>query len=264
MTTAEVVDAPVPRRRAALRRRSRHLGLLRMARADLLEMGIEELRLPRGVAVGPHVHPLRPHVDVDPGVVPEEEPLPQGLGRRLGLGVRQLRGRLALVAGAVGVEIALVDLRRPLEEHHRRPVEAAARRVGEQQGDLRIGLGVARLLRVADAGGDVDAAGLDVVVGGDRPGDRPPARVEGRELRRDEGVEDLTDLLGKRRRHRAAKSTPARRSPARRGAGSASSPRPSPPGARSGAPRAGRRGRSRRPPRERARAARGARGSGTP
>src|SRR3954470_1209702 len=69
---------------------------------------LEQLRLDAGVAVRPHVAPLRPHVYVDARVVPAE-PLADE-GRRLPrLRGRQLLPGLAEVALAVGLEIAIVD-----------------------------------------------------------------------------------------------------------------------------------------------------------
>src|SRR3954468_24246460 len=83
----------------------------------------------------------------------------------------QLLREVAPVARAQAVEVGVVHPRRALDEHHRRGVEAAAARVGEQQRDARVALGVVGLLRVADAGRDVDAALAVVVVRRERPRD---------------------------------------------------------------------------------------------
>ncbi len=129
---AEFVDPRVPRRDAALGCGMEALGLLGMAGADLLHVGVEQLGFGRDVRATPHVHPLGPDVDVDPGVVPAEEALERVRRLELG-GARQLLDRLSPVPLTVGVKIVIVDVRRALDEHHRGAGEAAAVRLGEQQ-----------------------------------------------------------------------------------------------------------------------------------
>ena len=98
----------------------------------------------------------------------------------------ELLGRLALVALAVGVEVAVVDLGDALHEHHRRPSMPLP--VGSENSSATFGLrrGVVGLLRVAEAGGHADVRVAGPVEGRDGPRDRPSARVDRRELARDE------------------------------------------------------------------------------
>jgi hypothetical protein len=142
-------------------------------------------------------------VDVDPREVPVEE-APHRLGRQLRLRLGQLRGGLADVALAVRIEVVVVHGSYSLDQHHRRALHPAARRVGEEQRDLRVALGVARLLRVAKPGGDADAFAAAVVVRRDRPGDRLAVRVDRRQLGGDEALEDLLDVLRQRGCHGSA------------------------------------------------------------
>ena len=116
---------------------------------------------------------------------------------------RELVGHLALVALAVGVEVRVVDARGALDEDHRRVRHAAAGRVGEEQRDVRVARGVVGLLRVADAGRDVDAALAGAEVGRDGPHDGAAVRVDGHELAREVALGGLLELGGKGRRHAA-------------------------------------------------------------
>src|SRR2546421_6876997 len=69
----ELLDALVPHGRAVARTGGGGAGLLAVAGADLLHVGVEEGGLARAGA--PDVHTLRADVDVDPHVVPVEHPL---------------------------------------------------------------------------------------------------------------------------------------------------------------------------------------------
>ena len=198
---AQLLDALVPRRACRpRRRRAATVRLLVVARANLLHVGVEELRLARGVAIRPDEDALGTYVDVEAGEVEAEQPL-ERLRRQQLLRTRQLLDRLAGVAHAVGLQVAGVHLRDSLHEHLRRALHPAAGGVREQQRDLRVVAGVLRLLRVAERGCHVDAWVALLVVRGERPADRPAARVHGRELRRDEPVEDLLDLGRQRGGH---------------------------------------------------------------
>ena len=146
------------------------------------------------VAVGPDEDPLGPDLDVDPRVVPVEQAAHE-LRRVHLLRRRQLLRRLAQVALAVRVEVAVVDLGDALDEDGDAAVDPRPGRVGEQQRDLRVAGRVVGLLRVAEAGGDVDRRPAGLVVGRHRPGDRLPAGVDRRVLGGDEAVEDVLDLL---------------------------------------------------------------------
>jgi hypothetical protein len=163
--------------------------------ADLLEVGVHQLRLARDVAAGPDVDALRTNVDVEARVVPEHEALEEV--RRLHvLGGGQLLQRLALVALAIGVQVVVVDLRDALDEHHRRVLQAAACGIGEQQRHARVGARVERLLGVAEPGRHIDGAGALPVVGRHGPRDGMVGRVDRRVLGGDEAGEDLLDVLG--------------------------------------------------------------------
>ena len=105
----------------------------------------------RDVAARPDVRPLGPHVHVEARVVPAQEPARNSGGCML-LGRRQLLDRTRARSAGGWRRGRLVDLGRALDEHHRRVVQAAAAGLGEQQRDARVGLGVARLLRVAEPG----------------------------------------------------------------------------------------------------------------
>ena len=94
--------------------------------------------------------------------------------------------------------------RRPRPSPGRAPdpgVDPRARRVGEQERDRGVSPRVLGLLRVAEAGGDVDRAAPLPVVGGDRPGDRLLARVDRRVLAGDEALEDVAHVLRQAARH---------------------------------------------------------------
>ena len=178
-------------------------------------MRVEELGL-RVRSVAPDEDALRTDVDVDPGEVPVEEALHRPRRRHAADG-RQLLDRLAGIALAVLVEVAVVDLRRALHQHRGRILELAARRIGEEQRDQRVRGRVVGLLRIAEPGRHVDGHLSGPVVGRDRPGDRLPAPVDRRVLGRDEPVEDCLDVLRKRRRHRGASIWPLAQSGAQPG-----------------------------------------------
>ena len=99
-------------------------------------------RLGADVAARPHVDTLRPHVDVDPGEVPGQEAL-DPFGRHQLRDRGELHRRLARVPGAVGLEIAVVDVRRALHQHHRR-VAAGRFRSGPRTAARRAGWRVRR------------------------------------------------------------------------------------------------------------------------
>ena len=127
-------------RPASRRRRAVRLGrLLDVARADLLQVGVVDRGLLRQVAVGPDEDPLGADLDVDPCVVPVEQPA-QGLGRV------HLLGRRKLLAGFA----ACSDPRSPSDPRRRWSpcpgrapwcplVNPGSGRVGEQEGDARDG-----------------------------------------------------------------------------------------------------------------------------
>ena len=69
--------------------------------------------------------------------------------------------------------------------------------VGEQQRHTRVPVRVVGLLRVAEAGGDVDRGAALLVVRGHRPGDRLLAGVDRRELGGDEALEALLTSGGR-------------------------------------------------------------------
>src|SRR5207302_3038171 len=97
----ELAQAWMPGDPAALGIGMEASGLLRMAGANLLHVGVEQLRL--GLGATPHVHALRADVDVDPGVVPAQEALDRVGWVELAQ-TRQLLDRLPGVAPAVGLE----------------------------------------------------------------------------------------------------------------------------------------------------------------
>src|SRR3954468_9730442 len=72
---AELIHPRVPdARRVAGARRAGVLRLLVVARADLVEMRVEQLRLGGCIAARPHIDPLRPDMDVQAFEVPLHEP----------------------------------------------------------------------------------------------------------------------------------------------------------------------------------------------
>src|SRR5207248_9611549 len=100
---AERGDAGMPSARSAGGSGVEAVGLLGVARTDLLLACAVELGLAADVAAGPHIHALWAHMDVDAGEVPVEES--NDRSRRLALGdCRQLLGRLFRVSLAVGVQ----------------------------------------------------------------------------------------------------------------------------------------------------------------
>src|ERR1700760_285776 len=125
MHRTQLVQPWMPRGGAALGIRVEAGGLLGVTGADLLHVGVEQLRL--RVAGAPDVHPLGPDVDVDPRVVPADEALDR-VGE-LAPGERgELLGRLAGVALSVSLEVPVVDVGRALDEDRRRVAQTAARR----------------------------------------------------------------------------------------------------------------------------------------
>ena len=186
----------VPDRLAAGRRGRGRLRVLDVAGADLVDPRVLDLRRPREVAVGPDQDPLRADLDVDPRVVPVERPAHE-LRRMQLLRRRQLLARLARVAVAVRRQIILVDDRRALDEDLDPARDPGSGRVGEEQRDTRRAAGVVGLLRVPEPGRDVDRRRAVVVERRQRPGDRLPARVDRRQLRRDEALERLAGDVGR-------------------------------------------------------------------
>src|SRR5579859_1752790 len=211
MRGPELAQAWVPGARAAGRVGAEAVGFLRVPGADLLEVGVVELGFGTHLPARPHVHPLGADVYIDAREVPLEEAA-NGPGRKELHDRGQLLGRLALVALAVGVEIAVVDLGRALNEHHGRILETAAGGIGEEQRHEWIGSAVVGLLGISEPGGDVDAQAPGRVIRGDRPGDRLAGAVDRGQLGGDEAVEHRLDVGGKRRGHVA---TPYPGSPGR-------------------------------------------------
>src|SRR5437588_300317 len=82
-------------------------GFLGVPGANLLHVGVEDLGLGCRVLPAPHEYPLGPDVDVDPGVIPVEQPA-QRLRRGQARAPRKLPRRLSRVAPAVGLEVAIV------------------------------------------------------------------------------------------------------------------------------------------------------------
>jgi uncharacterized protein (DUF779 family) len=118
------------------------------------------------------------------------------------LGLRQLLDALSQVAVTVRGEVCVVDPGCALDKNRARVLDPRSGRVGEEERDLRVALGVPGLLRQADARVHVDRAGARPVVRRHRPGDRLAGVVDRRVLRRDEALEDLLDRWGQGGRHR--------------------------------------------------------------
>jgi hypothetical protein len=168
---------------------------LRVTGAHLVEVRVVDGRLPAEVALRPDEYPLRAHLDVDARVV-EVEGAPQQLRRMHLHRGWELGGRLAHVALGVRLQVPVVDGGRPLDEQPDPALDSRPGGVREEQRDARVPGRLIGLLRVAEAGGDVDCRGALGVIGGDRPGDGLLGGVDRGQLTGDEPLERVAYLLG--------------------------------------------------------------------
>ena len=115
------------------------------------------------------------------------------------LGLRQLLAALAEVALAVGLEVRVVHLRRALHQHGARVLDARSRwdpRTAATRGGCAPRRRPSSDSRCPVVTSIAPAPAL--VVGRDRPGDRLARRVDGRQLRGDEALEDLLHVCRER------------------------------------------------------------------